>query len=232
MQCVILAAGEGTRMRPLTLTTPKPLIRVCGKPIIEYIVEALPSEVNELIIVTGYKGEMIREYCGEMFLGKKVSYRAQENPKGGTADALMQTRDIVKGRFLVMYADDIHGKEALAEVALNESGMLAARSDTPEKFGVLDVRADGTLEAIVEKPEVPPSNFVNIGGFVLTDDIFEIHTACSASGEYYLTDTVTEYARTHPVFVVEQSTWIPIGYPEDIAKAEAILCAGAIEKSV
>jgi UDP-N-acetylglucosamine diphosphorylase / glucose-1-phosphate thymidylyltransferase / UDP-N-acetylgalactosamine diphosphorylase / glucosamine-1-phosphate N-acetyltransferase / galactosamine-1-phosphate N-acetyltransferase len=224
MQCVILAAGEGTRMRPLTLTMPKPLVLVCGVPLIEHIVRPLPPCIDELIIVVGYKGEMIREYCGAEFLGRKVTYVEQENPKAGTADALMYARDIAKGKFLVLYADDIHGADALAEVVEKEAGMLAARSATPEKFGVLVLNDDGTLREIVEKPAVPPSNYVNIGGFVVTEDIFAIHTALSASGEYYLTDTVTEYAKTHPVTVVEQTTWIPVGSPEDIPKAEAVTC--------
>lgn len=224
MQCVILAAGEGTRMRPLTLTMPKPMVPVCGVPLIEHIVRPLPPIIDELIIVTGYKGEIIREYCGTEFLGRKVTYVEQPNPKAGTADALMYARDTAKGKFLVLYADDIHGADALEEVVKKEAGMLAARSTTPEKFGVLVLHEDGTLKEIVEKPLVPPSNYVNIGGFVVTEDIFAIHTALSASGEYYLTDTVTEYAKTRPVSVVEQTLWIPVGCPEDIPKAEQSVC--------
>jgi UDP-N-acetylglucosamine diphosphorylase / glucose-1-phosphate thymidylyltransferase / UDP-N-acetylgalactosamine diphosphorylase / glucosamine-1-phosphate N-acetyltransferase / galactosamine-1-phosphate N-acetyltransferase len=225
MQCVILAAGEGTRMRPLTETMPKPLIKVCGKPILEHIVDALPPEIDELVIVIGYKGEMIKEYCGTEYKGKKVTYAVQDNPKAGTADALLTARGLAKGKFLVMYADDIHGAESLAEVVKTEAGMLAARSETPEKFGVLVVNEDGTLKAIVEKPKVPPSNLVNIGGFMLTEEIFEIELHMSELGEYLLTDSVTEYALRHPVMVVEQTLWLPIGYPEHIAIAEAKLCS-------
>jgi bifunctional UDP-N-acetylglucosamine pyrophosphorylase/glucosamine-1-phosphate N-acetyltransferase len=203
---------------------PKPLLRVCGKPILEHIIEALPAAIDEIIIVTGYKGEMIREYCGEEFLGRKISYATQANPKAGTADALMCARGLAKGKFLVMYADDIHGKKALEEVIQKDAGMLAARSLTPEKFGVIALNSDGTLREIVEKPKEPPSDLVNIGGFVVTDTIFDIHTALSASGEYYLTDTVTEYSKIHPVSVVEQSLWLPIGYPHHIEEAEEKLC--------
>jgi UDP-N-acetylglucosamine diphosphorylase / glucose-1-phosphate thymidylyltransferase / UDP-N-acetylgalactosamine diphosphorylase / glucosamine-1-phosphate N-acetyltransferase / galactosamine-1-phosphate N-acetyltransferase len=225
MQCIILAAGKGTRMRPLTDTIPKPLVPVCGKPLLEHIVDALPSSVDELIIVIGYKGEMIQAHCGTEFKGKRVQYVVQENPKAGTADAVMQTKGIAKGKFMVVYADDIHGATALKKIGEAPAGMLVARSDTPEKFGVVIQHDDGTLKAIIEKPEVPPSNLVNIGGFVLTDEIFEIETELSALGEYLLTDSVTEFAKRHPVFVVEQDTWIPVGCPEDIPMAEAVLCA-------
>ena len=78
MQCVILAAGKGTRLRPLTEKCPKPLVEVGGKTLLDHIVGALPSAVDELIIVTGYKGEMIREYCGKEFYGRKVTYIHQE----------------------------------------------------------------------------------------------------------------------------------------------------------
>jgi len=223
MQCVILAAGEGTRMRPLTLTRPKPLIEAAGRPIIEHIVRALPAAITELVIVTGYRGEMIREYCGETFCGKPVTYVAQENPKGGTGDALFAARDVLGERFLVMYGDDIHGKEALEHAVAADHAMLAARSETPERFGVVEQNPDGTLVRIVEKPENPPSDLINIGGFVLTRDIFDCIAAQSASGEYYLTDNITLYASRHPVVVIEQNLWIPIGYPEDIEKAERIL---------
>lgn len=224
MQCVILAAGEGTRMRPLTETLPKPLLPVCGMPILEHIVLALPENIDELVIVIGYKGEMIRDYCGDVFHGKKVQYVAQVNPKAGTADALMYARGVAKGTFLVMYADDIHGKEALEEVVKKPHGMLTARSKTPEKFGVLKIKSDGTLDTIIEKPEHPVSDCVNIGGFVVSEEIFTYHTALSSLGEYLLTDTITEYAKHHPVEVVEQPLWIPVGYPEHIAQAEAQLC--------
>lgn len=225
MQCVLLAAGEGSRMRPLTLETPKPLLRVCGQPILWHIVHALPSLVDEIIIVIGYKGEMIQEYCGDTFLGRKVTYVEQANPKGGTADAVFQTRDLITEKFLIMYGDDIHGSRALQEVADLPHGMLAAYSHTPEKFGVLNTAEDGTLISIVEKPENPPSNLVNIGGFVVTPEIFAFKPGLSVHGEYLLTDSVTSYAEKYPLKVVVQDQWISIGYPEDISKAEGILCA-------
>ena len=77
MQCVIIAAGRGTRMRPLTDTTPKPLLKVCGKAVLDHIVEALPTQITELIIVTGYLGEQIREHCGEEFYVRPVTYLEQ-----------------------------------------------------------------------------------------------------------------------------------------------------------
>src|SRR5262245_18769194 len=110
MQCVILAAGKGTRLRPLTENTPKPLVKVAGKTLLDHIVESIPSSVDELIIVTGYLGHMIQEHCGQEFHGRKVKYVTQEE-QNGTAKALWLCKDLIKGRFLFLFADDIHGKE-------------------------------------------------------------------------------------------------------------------------
>jgi bifunctional UDP-N-acetylglucosamine pyrophosphorylase/glucosamine-1-phosphate N-acetyltransferase len=227
MQCVIICAGKGTRMRPLTEHTPKPLIEVCGKPILQHIVEALPTEIDELILVVGYLAEQIQEVCGTEYLGKKVTYIQQENFSGGTGDALMCAKDIVKGKFLFMYADDIHGAAALQTAISHEYAILGIHSDHPEDFGVLMQNSDRTLEGIIEKPTDPQSTLVNIGGFVLNEKIFQYSVAVSAEhGEVLVTDMFTQFAQDYPVQIVEQDMWIPVGKPEDIEKAEAQLCPG------
>jgi UDP-N-acetylglucosamine diphosphorylase / glucose-1-phosphate thymidylyltransferase / UDP-N-acetylgalactosamine diphosphorylase / glucosamine-1-phosphate N-acetyltransferase / galactosamine-1-phosphate N-acetyltransferase len=229
MQCVIICAGKGTRMRPLTESTPKPLIAVCGKPILEHIVDALPEEIDELILVVGYLKEQIMDLCGDEYKGKRVKYVVQENFAGGTGDALLRAKELVTGKFLFMYADDIHGNKALAGVVKKEHGMLGMRSKTPERFGVIELTEEGTLAQIVEKPEHPTSDLVNIGGFVLDPSIFSYSVSPSASGELYVTDMLNEYAKEHKVEVVEQTFWLPIGYPEHIVEAEAVLCPTQID---
>lgn len=230
MQCVILAAGRGTRMRPLTDTIPKPLIKVCQTPLIEHVVAALPKEVTELIIVNGYLGDQIQAYCGREYLGRRVRYAQQLNFAGGTGDALMCAKELVTGKFLFMYADDIHGSQALEEAIAHEHAILAAYSDEPQHFGVLLEDETGRLTGILEKPENPPSNKVNIGGFVLQPSIFTYQVPASAEhDELLVTDMITAYAKDNVVDIVMQNLWIPVGKPEDIAKAEAILCSPAID---
>ncbi len=225
MQCVIIAAGKGTRMRPLTENIPKPLVKVNGKSILDHIVDALPAEITELVLVVGYRGDMIREHCGEEFYDRTVVYVEQSDYAGGTGNALMQAKDVITGKFLFMYADDLHGAAALQEVVQNDHAMLGMRSDTPELFGVLVQNEDGTLKEIIEKPEHPSSNLVNIGGFVIEPDIFNFEPKLSVLGEVLVTDLLTDYAKKYPVKIIEQEHWIPIGYPEDVQKAEQILNA-------
>ncbi|MCA9363453.1 NTP transferase domain-containing protein [Candidatus Kaiserbacteria bacterium] len=227
MKCVILAAGKGSRLRPLTDNTPKPLIKVAGKPLLEHIVESLPSAVDELIIVTGYLEKQIRDYCGKEFHGRPVTYVHQEEQKG-TAHALWMCKDLLKGqgRFLFMFADDLHGAQDIARVTSFSRAMLSLTTNSPEKFGIIVRNPDGTLSEMVEKPEHPPSNLASTGVMVLDDNIFKFDPfATETKGEYYLTDVIAEYAKEYPIAVVEQSLWIPVGYPEDIEKAEEILQA-------
>lgn len=224
MQCVILAAGEGKRLRPLTEATPKPLIKVGGKALLDHIAEALPSAVDELVMVTGYLGGQIREHCGTEFYGKKVVYVAQE-VQDGTAKALWLCKNLLKGRFLFMFADDIHGENDIARAVSYQRAMLAMTTGTPERFGIIVRNPDGTLASIVEKPEHPPSNLASTGVMVLDEHIFQYEPKNPVNGEYYLTEAIETYAKKYPIAVVEESLWIPIGYPEDIEKAEELLRA-------
>ncbi len=224
MQCVILAAGKGTRLRPLTDTTPKPLVKVAGKALLDHIVESLPSSVDELIIVHGYLGEQIIAYCGDVYMGRKVTYVHQEEQKG-TAPALWLCKEFLKGRFMFMFADDIHGADDLARAASYSRALLAMPTKTPERFGIIVRNPDGTLSEIIEKPVHAPSNLASTGAMVLDTHIFEFEPTVETNGEFFLTDVIAQYAQKYPVAIVEEQLWIPIGYPEDIDKAEALLAA-------
>jgi NDP-sugar pyrophosphorylase family protein len=222
MQCVILAAGKGTRLRPLTEHTPKPLVKVAGKTLLDRIVESLPSAIDELIIVTGYLEDQIKEHCGDEFHGRKVNYITQTEQKG-TGHALWLCKDLIKGRFLFMFADDLHGKDDLARLTSFERGLLVLQTETPERFGIVTQHTDGTLADIIEKPTHAPSNLASTGVFVFDEHIFEYEPKVETNGEFYHTDMTREYAKEYPMTVVEQHLWVPVGYPEDIVKAERIL---------
>lgn len=212
-------------MRPLTDEKPKPLVEVCGKPLLDHIVEALPNTVTELVMVVGYKADMIRDYCGDEFHGRSVVYCEQADFAGGTGDALMCTKDAVTDTFLFMYADDIHGAAAIEEAIKHPHAIMEAKSDHPQDYGVLVKNPDGTMKGIMEKPEKPETDMIYIGGCVLSPDIFEMEAAvCEERGECLVTDMLTKYAERHPVRIVRQDTWISVGSPEDVQKAEAILC--------
>ena len=229
MQCVILAAGKGTRLRPLTENCPKPLVEVAGKTLLDHIVEAIPSSVDELIIVTGYLGHMIEEYCGSEFHGKKVTYVRQEE-QNGTAKALWLCKDLIKGRFLFLFADDIHGKEDLARATSFTRSLLVASVSNPEKFGIVVRNPDGTLGLMIEKPEHTPSNCASTGAMVLDEHIFDFEPQSPVKGEYYLTEVIERYAQEYPIAVVEQTKWIPIATVEDVQNANALFSFEVVEQ--
>lgn len=224
MKAVIFAAGEGRRMHPLTLLRPKPLVEVLGKPLIQHIWEVLPSAVDEVVIVVGYKREMMRDFLGDEFMGKKVTYVEQEEPLG-TAHALRLCEPHLSGedKFLLMYADDLHGKEGVLRCADLDMALLVSFVDDPRRFGVVVTNEDGTIKNIEEKPEHPKSNLAVTGVYVLSPKIFEYESLHTKNGEYYLTDMIEEYIRHNPMQVVESDFWVPIAYPHDITRAEEIL---------
>lgn len=222
MQAVLLAAGKGMRMRPLTLDRPKQLVEVAGKPLIDYVLEELPDSIDEIIIVVGYKADMIRDHLGESYKGKKIRYVHQWMP-AGTAHALSLARPFLSGKFLVMNTDDIMGAEAIKEALQYDLAILVAPHDEPHKFGVVKVRENGTLEEIQEKPAEPASNLVSTGVMVLDERIFSYEAPCHENGEYYLTSPLESMIKEHDMHVVTQPVWIAVGCPEDIAVAEARL---------
>ncbi|TSC69652.1 MAG: bifunctional UDP-N-acetylglucosamine pyrophosphorylase / Glucosamine-1-phosphate N-acetyltransferase [Parcubacteria group bacterium Gr01-1014_56] len=208
-------------MRPLTLTRPKPLVEVLGKPIIEHVVRALPDEIDEIIIVVKYLQEQIRAYCGETFCGKRVTY-VEQGPQRGTAGALSYARPFINGRFLITFADDLLAKKDIEELLKYEYSTLVTRHDHPENFGVVSLNPDGTLYTIIEKPEHPKTNLISTGVSVLSPKIFDYQPE-ERKGEFFMTGMITGLAKDFPVVVVEASFWQPVGTPEDIPKAETAL---------
>ena len=223
MKAIILAAGEGVRMRPLTDNIPKPLIKVSGKILLEQIISRLPKEVDELILVVGYLGRQIVDFCGKEFLGRKVQYVWQEK-KLGTFHALKLCQHLINPgeRFFMLFADDIHGKEGIAECLKYERALIVEETKEPWKFGIVKLNTDNSIIDIVEKPEKdPPSNLASTGVLLLDSKIFDYEADLHSNGEYYLTSALSKMLKEgHKVYAVKSTLWIPIGYPEDIKKAE------------
>ncbi len=224
MKAVIFAAGEGKRLHPLTLERPKPLVEVLGKPLIQYTWEVLPAVIDEVIVVIGYKKEMMRAFLGDEFMGKKVTYVEQLEPLG-TAHALKLCKPHLENeeKFLLMYADDIHGKEGVAKLVEYDMALLVSFVDDPRSFGVVVPNENGTIKNIEEKPEHPKSNLAVTGVYVLNPGIFDHEVSHTHKGEYYLTDMIERYIHSNPMQIVESDLWLPVGYPHDIKRAEEIL---------
>ena len=214
MKAVILAAGEGTRMRPLTEDTPKPLLPVAGKPIIQHNIDLIEDKVDEIIVVAGYKIEQFEDYFSET----DVTVIEQKEARG-TADAALQARDLVDDKTLIMNGDDIYGKD-VRNITEHSTAFAAARAEKPENFGVLDT-SEGEIISIVEKPDEPPTDLVNIGCYLVKSRFFELleNVEVSERGEYEITDALSMYVAEEDVNVLETDQWLPCSYPWQLVEA-------------
>ncbi|PSH00248.1 MAG: hypothetical protein BRC28_00410 [Nanohaloarchaea archaeon SW_4_43_9] len=190
MKAVILAAGKGTRMKPLTEDTPKPLLPVAGKPIIQHSIDLIDSHVNEIIVVAGYRIEQFQEY----FSATDIKVVEQEEALG-TADAALQAREFIEESAVIMNGDDIYG-ESIQKVIEGGNSVLAAEADKPSNYGVYN-ESDGEINDLVEKPDNPPSSLVNTGCFSVGVDFFDLLEGVEKSkrGEYEITDALKQYIR-------------------------------------
>jgi UDP-N-acetylglucosamine diphosphorylase / glucose-1-phosphate thymidylyltransferase / UDP-N-acetylgalactosamine diphosphorylase / glucosamine-1-phosphate N-acetyltransferase / galactosamine-1-phosphate N-acetyltransferase len=233
MKAVLLAAGEGVRLLPVTATRPKHLIRVGGKPILEHCLDALKANgVTQALIVTHYMGEAIRSYFGDgLKFGFQIEYIEQAEVLG-TGNAASIAEPYVDGDFILVYGDLLFSsdavKSALDKYKTGEADavMAVVPVDKPESYGIIELGKDDTVKRIVEKPNPrkAPSNLANAGLYVFSKDVFEAlrRVKRSMRGEWELTDAVTMMAKDgKKVFAAEiaKDDWFDIGRPWDLLDA-------------
>ncbi|MDD1679819.1 MAG: NTP transferase domain-containing protein [Methanomicrobiales archaeon] len=242
MKCVILGAGEGKRMRPLTSTIPKVMIPLANRPMVEHLIEAVrDSGITEILLVVGYGEERVRGYFGDgTRWGVSLRYVTQRHQRG-TADALRSVDGLIRDRFLLLNGDMILKKTDLAGLVKAESPCVATyHSDRPEEYGTLTVEND-RITSLHEKVARPPSDLINAGAYVLDSDIFGILKTLPLSerGEYELTDALRAYIERNELRAHSLGYWCDVGYPWDLLDANAALLAdmepqrvGTIEEQV
>lgn len=229
MQAVILAAGRGVRMGDLTNDSPKPMLRIKGRPILEYTLANLPDGISEIIIVIGYKGDLIKSYFGDGWKGKKIKYVVQEDLNGG-GGALHCAKDLLEDKFLVLNGDDLYGCSDLEKLITNEPpSLLVKEVDKLGRLGAIKTDANGYLLEIIESGEPRDENLklVNIGAYLLNDRFFDYPLAKKSTEisekEFGLPQTLATMAKDYKIKVEKANFWQPVGYPEDILKAEKII---------
>jgi len=237
MKSVVLAAGEGTRLRPLTEDKPKGMVEIDGKPILTHCFEQLVElGAEELVVVVGYRKENIIEHYGDEFEGVPITYTHQREQKG-LAHALLKVEEYIDDHFMLMLGDNIF-QANLEDVVRRQqedradAAFLVEEVDWDEasRYGVCDTNKYGEITDVVEKPEDPPSNLVMTGFYTFTPAIFH---AChlvqpSNRGEYEISeaiDLLIQSGRTIDAIGLEG--WrIDVGYPEDKEEAENRLNKG------
>jgi bifunctional UDP-N-acetylglucosamine pyrophosphorylase/glucosamine-1-phosphate N-acetyltransferase len=215
MKAVIMAAGKSTRTYPLTLTKPKPLLKVMNRTLLEHQLEALRGLVDSVVLVVGYRAEMIRDAFGTEYKGIALEYVLQTEQLG-SGHAILQCAKHVDGPFLAMNGDDLYAREDLERLARTEQAALVKRVEDPTPYGIYEVTKEGRAVRIVEKPKEVFSNLANIGAYKFTPEVFDVlsHTAPSERGEIEVTSAIQTLAARGNFFVVEaEGYWLPLGYP-------------------
>jgi len=231
MEAVVLAGGEGTRLRPLTEDKPKGMVEVDGEPILTHCFEKLCElGAEEFVVVVGYKKERIIDHYGDAYEGRPITYTHQREQKG-LAHALLTAEDHVDDDFMLMLGDNIF-RANLQDVVRRQREDRADAAflveevpwEEASRYGVCDTNKYGEIVEVVEKPDDPPSNLVMTGFYTFTPAIFH---AChlvepSDRDEYELSDAVDLLIQSgRTIDAIGLEGWrIDIGYPEDRDEAE------------
>lgn len=180
MQAVILAGGLGTRLRPLTYNVPKPLLPILDRPMIEYIMSALPREVDKVVLAVSYMSDVLRDYFASQDIGREILVVNEEEPLG-TGGAIKNVQEHIDGTTLVLNGDIISSLDVTALLDFHRSkggiGTIALwRVDDPSRFGVVDIDAEDRIHRFLEKvpKEEAPSDQINAGVYVLEPEMLDL----------------------------------------------------------
>jgi len=235
MYGVVPAAGEGTRLRPLTEDKPKGMVEVAGEPLLAHVFETLrESGVDELIVVVGYRKARIIEHFGDTYRGLPITYVHQREPRG-LGYAVLQAAPHVDDPFVVCNGDNVF--EADLTWALEEYEQADADAaivvesvarETATNTGVVTVDADDNhVTNIIEKPADPPSTLATTGCYIATPELFDALRLLrpSARAEYELADGIGVLIRAGADVLALRSKHrrVNVNEPSDIDRAEAIL---------
>jgi UDP-N-acetylglucosamine diphosphorylase/glucosamine-1-phosphate N-acetyltransferase len=221
-QAVILAAGEGQRLRPFTVNRPKAMISLADKPILQFIIESLVENgIRNIVLVVGYRKEQVYDYLGsgEQY-GASITYINQMSQLG-TAHALMQVKDAVEDEFLVLSGDNLIEAQTIAGfIQVKPEAVLVKRVSDPVRYGVVNID-QGEVQDIVEKPEEAKSNLVNTGIYAFTRNIFKF-----AESVLDIPDALNNMiAEGYTINALEtEGTWLDVVYPWDIISLNNAVC--------
>ncbi|HEX2127485.1 MAG TPA: NDP-sugar synthase [Thermoleophilaceae bacterium] len=234
MQALVLAGGEGTRLRPLTLTVPKPAMPLAGRPFLTFMLDWLAGHgVTESILSCGYRSDDVRRVLGDIYDGMRLRYVVEDEPLG-TAGPIRLAADagVLADRFLVLNGDTLTDFDLGAEIEQHErtgaEGTLALVGvEDTASYGVVPTDEDGRVVEFLEKIENPPTNRINAGAYVLERSVAErIEPGRAVSFEREIFPAM---AREGVLYgYMAEGYWIDIGTPERYLEATYDLLAARV----
>jgi glucose-1-phosphate thymidylyltransferase len=230
VQVIIPLAGKGTRLRPHTHLVPKPMLKVAGRPVIDWVMDTLkPLDVSELIFITGHLKEQVEAYSANRY-GIPCRY-IEQTVQDGTAGAVNLARPYVKGPVLIVFVDTVFEADLTLIKRTDADGIIWAKEvEDYQRFGVVVTDKDGFMTKIVEKPATPISKLANIGLYYIRDvaslwnGISHVLAAPANKGEYYLTDAfqwMIEQGRR--ILAAEVGGWYDCGKLDTLLETNEIL---------
>jgi len=240
MKAVILAAGEGKRLRPFTETMPKVMLPVANKPVLEYVFDAVKNcGIDEIIVVVGYKKEVIMEYF-KNYKDIKITYVIQDKQLG-TAHALLQAKNKLDDSFIVLSGDNIIDQNSISKLIKDNSEytILIKEHPHPSKYGVVFVEKT-ILKELVEKPKEELGKFISTGIYKLPYKAFEEIEELRSQGIYTLSAVIqSTVEKNKAINTILADLWMDIVYPWDLISVNETMIhhipsstSGVVEKGV
>ncbi len=224
MKAIILCAGRGTRLQPLTDTTPKTLLEVKGKPILDHILEELPNDITEVFLVVDYLADIIRNHVQKISYPFSITCVQQIPDKKGALAALLSVKDYLKDgeRFLIVNGDDLIKKYDLEKLLAYGRALAVQKTIMPRYYKV--ATKDGLLESFNSQNEEEKIEGVPIatGSYILDTRIFDFEPRLLTGNEIGIPQTILDNKETYPTHVVLFDSWIPINSKDDLDKVNNI----------
>jgi len=239
MQALVLAGGEGTRLRPLTLTTPKPVMPLAGRPFLTFMLSWLARHgVDDAILSCGHLSDAVADVLGDSFEGTALHHVVEEE-KLDTAGPVRLAYDLglLEERLFVMNGDCLADLDLSAELEFHRSvgaqctlGLVAV--DDTSAYGVVPTREDGAVEAFLEKQAGPvPTNRINAGAYVLERSVVENYIP-SGRPVSFEREVFPQLVGNGLYGWQADGYWIDIGTPERYLEATYDLLAGRVESTL
>lgn len=228
-QAVILAAGNGVRLWPLTVTRPKPFLPILGRSILERKIDMLSDFVEEVVLIVGRNKQEIKNVLGSRYNGLEIKY-VEQKKRLGTGHALQCAEKVLKKRFLVLNGDDIYGQVGIENALKSFPCILAKKARDISQYGAVLVDKN-LVKGLVEKPETKVSEWANIGVYHLPKKVLKQKIELSKRGEYEITDYIQKLAQVEKVYWARAYNWKPITYPWDLSDANQIFLQGVKAKA-
>ena len=230
MQVIIPLAGKGTRLRPHTHLVPKPMLKVAGRPVMDWVMDRLKGlDISELIFITGHLRDQVEAYSSNRY-GIPCRY-IEQTVQDGTAGAVNLARPYVTGPVLIIFVDTVFEADLSVINRTDADGIIWAKEvEDYQRFGVVVTDASGFMTRIVEKPSEPISKLANIGLYyiravdALWQGIDHVLQAPANKGEYYLTDAFQwMIERGRRILTAEVAGWYDCGKLDTLLETNEIL---------